>query len=130
MELNTLLVIIYFTAFLIFLFSGYPVGFVLGGLGFLFAFLGDILSAFGIEVDVSLKFFNLTVGRFFSAMTNINLVPVTLFIFKGIMLDRSGAATTLLQSIQLILRKNPGGLALAVTLIVVILAATTGIIAE
>ncbi len=128
MELNTLLVIIYFTAFLIFLFSGYPVGFVLGGLGFLFAFLGDILSAFGIEVDVSLNFFNLTVGRLFSAMTNINLVPVPLFIFMGIMLDRSGVATKLLQSLQLLFRKIPGGLALAVTLIGVILAATTGII--
>ena len=128
MELNTLLVIVYFTGFLIFLFSGYPVGFVLGGLGFAFAFLGDILNAFGIEIDVSMKFFHLAVGRFFSAMTNINLVPVPLFIFMGIMLDRSGVATKLLQSLQLLFRKIPGGLAIAVALIGVILAATTGII--
>ena len=128
MGLNELLVLIYFVTFMVFLLSGYPVGLVLGGLGFLFAFLGDILNVFGIEVDVTLKLFHLAVGRFFSAMTNINLVPVPLFIFMGIMLDRSGVATKLLQSLQLLFRKIPGGLALAVTLIGVILAATTGII--
>ena len=92
MGLNELLVLIYFVTFMVFLLSGYPVGLVLGGLGFLFAFLGDILNVFGIEVDVTLKLFHLAVGRFFSAMTNINLVPVPLFIFMGIMLDRSGVA--------------------------------------
>lgn len=128
MELDTFLIIVYFTTFIILLFSGYPVGFVLGGVGFAFAFLGDILNAFGIEVDVNIQFLNFAVGRFFSAMTNITLVPVPLFIFMGIMLDRSGAATKLLQSLQLLFRKIPGGLAIAVALIGVILAATTGII--
>jgi len=128
LALNEFLVIIYFAAFMFFLFTGYPVGFVLGGLGFLFAFLGDILRPFGVELNVSLKLFNLVAGRFFSTMTNINLVPVPLFIFMGIMMDRSGVATKLLQSLQILFRKIPGGLALAVILIGVILAATTGII--
>lgn len=128
MDLNTVLVIIYLGAFVLFLFSGYPVGFVLGGLAFLFAFLGDILNIFGFEVDIGLNFLSLTVGRFFSAMSNINLVPVPLFIFMGIMLDRSGIAAKLLQSLQLLFRRIPGGLAIAVTLIGVVLAATTGII--
>ena len=128
MDLNTVLVIIYLGAFIFFLFSGYPVGFVLGGLAFLFAFLGDILNIFGFEVDIGLNFLSLTIGRFFSAMSNINLVPVPLFIFMGIMLDRSGIAAKLLQSLQLLFRRIPGGLAIAVTLIGVVLAATTGII--
>lgn len=128
MELNTLLVIIYFATFLLFLFSGYPVGLVLGGVGFLFAFLGDILNYFEIEVDVSLNYFNFAIGRFYSSMTSVNLVPVPLFIFMGIMLDKSGIAGNLLVSLQKLFRKIPGGLAIAVTLIGVILAATTGII--
>lgn len=128
MDLNTALVGIYFGTFILLLFTGYPVGFVLGGLGFLFAFLGDVLNAFNIEVDVGLTFFNYAIGRFFSSMTNINLVPVPLFIFMGIMLDRSGIAANLLKSLQYLFRRIPGGLAVAVTLIGVILAATTGII--
>ena len=128
MELNTILVAIYFGAFIALLFSGYPVGFVLGGLGFLFAFLGDILNACGVDVDVSLKYLNFAVGRYFSSMSSVNLVPVPLFIFMGIMLDRSGIANRLLKSLQLLFSRLPGGLAIAVTLIGVILAATTGII--
>ena len=128
MELNTALVAIYFGAFILLLFSGYPVGLVLGGLGFLFAFLGDILNACGFDVDVGLKYLNFAVGRYFSSMSSINMVPVPLFIFMGIMLDRSGIAVRLLKSLQLLFSRIPGGLAIAVTLIGVILAATTGII--
>lgn len=128
MELNSILVAVYFGTFILFLFSGYPVGLILGGLGFLFAFLGDILNGFGVEVDVSLKYLNFAVGRYYSSMTNINLVPVPLFIFMGIMLDKSGIAVNLIKALHLIFRKVPGGLAIAVTIIGVILAATTGII--
>lgn len=128
MEINTILVALYFGSFILLLFSGYPVGFVLGGLGFLFALLGDVLNAFGVDVDVSLKYLNFAVGRYFSTMTNINLVPVPLFIFMGIMLDKSGIAANLLRTLQRLFRRIPGGLAIGVTLIGVILAATTGII--
>lgn len=128
MALNEILVLIYFILFLVFLLSGYPVGIVLGGLGLLFAFLGDILGIFGLDLDISLNLFHLAVGRFFSAMTNLNLVPVPLFIFMGIMLDQSGVAGKLLQSLQLLFRRVPGGLALAVALMGIVLAATTGIV--
>jgi tripartite ATP-independent transporter DctM subunit len=127
-DLHTILVAVYFATFILLLFSGYPVGFVLGGLGLWFALLGDGLNWIGVEVDVGLFFFNFAIGRFFSTMTNINLVPVPMFIFMGIMLDRSGAATSLLKSLQVLFRRIPGGLAIAVTLIGVVLAATTGII--
>lgn len=90
--------------------------------------MGDILNFFGVEVDVSLKYLNFAVGRYYSSMTNINLVPVPLFIFMGIMLDKSGIAVNLIKSLHLVFRRVPGGLAIAVTIIGVILAATTGII--
>lgn len=128
MELNTILVGAYFGAFILLLFSGYPVGLVLGGLGFMFALLGDVLNGLGFEVDVGLSYLNFAVGRYYSSMTNISLVPVPLFIFMGIMLDKSGIAINLIKALQLIFRRVPGGLGIAVTVIGVILAATTGII--
>lgn len=107
----------------ILLFSGYPVGAVLGGVGLAFGFLGIYLDIF-----VPIEFFNL-VGRIWSGIAdNLVLVAIPMFIFMGTMLEKSGVATDLLHCLQVLLRRVPGGLALSVTVMGTIMAATTGII--
>ncbi|NVJ97592.1 MAG: TRAP transporter large permease subunit [Alphaproteobacteria bacterium] len=121
--------IIEFLPFLMFavltplLFTGYPVAFVLGGVGLAFWLLA---VALGLENENS---FFLVVSRIFGGVVNKQvLVAIPMFIFMGTMLEKSGVARSLLQTLQLMTRRVPGGLALSVTLLGVILAATTGII--
>ena len=105
------------------LFSGYPVAFVLGGVGLAFWLLA---VALGLENENS---FFLIIGRIFGGVVNKQvLVAIPMFIFMGTMLEKSGVARSLLYTLQLMTRRIPGGLALSVTLLGVILAATTGII--
>jgi tripartite ATP-independent transporter DctM subunit len=105
------------------LFTGYPVAFVLGGTGLLFWL---IAVAMGIENSNS---FFLVVSRIFGGVVNKQvLVAIPMFIFMGTMLEKSGVARSLLHTLQLMTRRVPGGLALSVTVLGVILAATTGII--
>lgn len=112
-----------FASLAILLFSGFPVAFVMGGVGLAFWALAVIL---GVENGQS---FFLVVGRIYGGVvSNLVLVAIPMFIFMGIMLERSGIARELLNTLQIMTRKLPGGLALSVTLLGVILAATTGII--
>lgn len=105
------------------LFTGFPVAFVLGGVGLMFW-----LFAVGLGLENQNSFF-LVVSRIFGGVVNKPvLVAVPMFIFMGTMLERSGVARDLLQTLQIMTRRVPGGLALSVTLLGVILAATTGII--
>ncbi len=105
------------------LFSGYPVAFVLGGVGLGFWLLG---VALGLQNSNS---FFLVVSRIFGGVVNKQiLVAIPMFIFMGTMLEKSGIARDLLTTLQLMTRRIPGGLALSVTVLGVILAATTGII--
>ncbi|GLQ06730.1 TRAP transporter large permease [Sneathiella chinensis] len=111
-----------FVALAIFLFSGYPVGFVLGGIGLAFGFIGIYFDVFS-----QIEFFNLVL-RIWGIADNLVLVAIPMFIFMGTMLERSGVATDLLHCLQVLFRRTPGGLALSVTLMGTIMAATTGII--
>ncbi|MCK0070511.1 TRAP transporter large permease [Kordiimonas laminariae] len=105
------------------LFSGFPVAFVLGGVG-----LGFWLLAVALGIENSNSFF-LVVSRIFGGVVSkLVLVAIPMFIFMGTMLERSGVAKDLLHTLQLMTRRVPGGLALSVTILGVILAATTGII--
>ena len=105
------------------LFTGFPVAFVLGGVGLMFW-----LFAVGIGIENDNSFF-LVVSRIFGGVVSkLVLVAIPMFIFMGTMLERSGVARDLLHTLQLMTRRVPGGLALSVTLLGVILAATTGII--
>ncbi len=118
-----LLPIFMFVALGVLLFSGYPVAFILGGVGLGFALLGDMLGA--------LNWARMTVlpNRIYGGtMENPVLVAIPMFIFMGTMLERSGAAGDLLHALQVLTRRVPGGLALSVTLMGTIMAATTGII--
>ena len=128
LELNLVFVLLMFATFVVGLFSGYPVAWVLAGVGLLFAVAGQVLNGFGVYVDADLSYLGLVVDRIYGTMSSYSLVPLPLFIFMGHMLDKSGIAVELLRSIQRVLGRVPGGLALGVTFLGVILAASTGII--
>jgi tripartite ATP-independent transporter DctM subunit len=112
-----------FAALGLLLFSGYPVAFVLGGIGLAFGFIGWSVDYFSI-----IEFYNILPRVWGGAAENPVLVAVPCFIFMGTMLERSGVANDLLHVLQVMLRRVPGGLALAVTVMGTIMAATTGII--
>lgn len=119
----TYLPILMFVCLTLLLFSGFPVAFVLGGIGLIFWLIS---VALGIENNLS---FFLVVGRIFGGVvSNLVLVAIPMFIFMGTMLERSGVARDLLYSLEYMTRRLPGGLAISVTILGVILAATTGII--
>ena len=105
------------------LFCGFPVAFVLGGIAIMFGGIGMALDIFQ-----PIQFFNLMPRVWGSAAANPIIVAVPMFIFMGTMLERSGVAKDLLQTLQIVTRRIPGGLAMSVTLMGTIMAATTGIV--
>ena len=105
------------------LFSGYPVAFVLGGVALTFGSIGVIGDMFS-----PIEFFNILPRIWGGVAENPVLTAVPMFIFMGTMLERSNVANDLLNTLQILLRRVPGGLALSVTVMGTILAATTGII--
>ncbi|SDT90979.1 TRAP transporter large permease subunit [Stappia sp. ES.058] len=118
-----LLPVFMFLALGLLLFTGFPVAFILGGVGLGFAFLAQELDAFNVARLVIIP------NRIFgSTMENPVLVAIPMFIFMGTMLEKSGVAKDLLNCLQVLTRRVPGGLALSVTLMGTIMAATTGII--
>ena len=128
LDLSAALVLGLFGTVVALLLSGYPVAWVLGGSALLFALLGEALGAAGVPVDADLTLLGLGVDRLYGSLSSYNLVPLPLFVFMGHMLDRSGIAGELLRALQSVLGRVAGGLALAVTLLGVILPAATGII--
>ncbi len=96
--------------------TGFPVPFVMLGSSLIVGFIG-----------VGDAFFNMLVLRFFDTMHNYILVSIILFVFMGIMLERSGAAERLFSSLHLLLGGLRGGLGLAVVGVCTIMAAATGI---
>ncbi len=112
-----------FLALGILLFSGYPVAFILGGVGLAFAVIGSMLGEFRLQ-----QLFLIPLRIYGGTMESPVLVAIPMFIFMGTMLEKSGVARDLLYALQVLLRRVPGGLALSVTLMGTIMAATTGII--
>ena len=128
MTQDVVFVIAMFAAFAAGLFAGYPVAFVLGGVGVLFALTGDLLPLFGIKVLAGSNFIGFATDRIFSTLSNYSLVPIAMFVFMGYMLEKSGVAERLLDAMSGVLRAVPGGLGVGVVLIGLVLAASTGII--
>jgi len=112
-----------FVGALLFLFSGYPVAFALGGVAILFAGLG---SALGVFDPI---FLSALPQRIFGIMSNSTLLAIPYFIFLGSMLEKSGIAEELLETMGILLGRLRGGLALAVVIVGALLAATTGVVA-
>ena len=104
---------------LIAIFSGYPVTFVLGGIGIIFAIIGGLPIAF-LKIGVS--------RIYAGVIENWLLLAVPLFVFMGAMLDKSGLAQNLLYSLERALGSKRGGLAISVAVLGIIMAASTGIV--
>jgi len=118
-----------FVAFILTIFTGFPVAWVLGGLAVLFTALGIIAEQdFGIYTGVDWAYSALVVERIWDVMNNWVLVALPMFIAMGILLDRSGIAADLMTNVARLFGRVRGGLAVTVTLIGLLLAASTGII--
>jgi len=129
MDINEILVIAMFLSFIALLFTGIPVAWVLGGIGVVFAGIGYLADTY-LDTITGLDYstLGLVVNRLYKIMDNWILVALPMFIFMGIMLDKSGVAERLMQSMQELFGRVRGGLAITVTAIGIILAASTGII--
>jgi tripartite ATP-independent transporter DctM subunit len=101
---------------------GFPVAFSLAGLAFGFALLGAALDTFDLRLLGGLP------SRYFGVMVNEVLVAVPLFVFMGVMLERSRLADQLLSTMGLLFGTLRGGLGLSVTFVGMLLAASTGIV--
>jgi tripartite ATP-independent transporter DctM subunit len=104
------------------LLAGYPVAIALGGVSLLFAFVGIATGTFHAN---DLGFMP---GRLFGTLTNETLVAVPLFVFMGVVLEKTDIARDLLSSLSSRMRGLPGGLGLTVVLVGALLAASTGIV--
>ena len=111
-----------FAAVCLLLMLGYPVAFTLAGVALLFAGGGIIAGVF----DPSLM--HTFPSRIFGIMSNYTLVAVPLFVFMGVMLEKSRLAETLLSNMARACGRLPGGLGLSVILVGAMLAASTGIV--
>ena len=112
-----------FLALVVFLLLGYPVAFALAANGLLFGFIGIELGLF------SPNFFQAMPERVFGIMANDTLLAIPFFTFMGLILERSGMAEDLLDTIGQLFGPLRGGLAYAVIFVGALLAATTGVVA-
>ena len=129
MDINNILVIMMFLTFIGLLFTGYPIAFVLGGVAMLYAAIGYLADLYlGATTGLDYMTVGMVVNRIYKLMDNWLMVAIPMFIFMGMMLDRSGIAEKMMMSMQNLFGKVRGGLAVTVTIIGVILAASTGII--
>jgi tripartite ATP-independent transporter DctM subunit len=101
---------------------GFPVAFSLAGVALLFA-IGGIAAG-----DFDPGFLGTAPNRIFGVMTNGTLVAVPLFVFMGVTLERARIAEDLLDTLGMVFGKLRGGLSIAVTLVGMLLAASTGIV--
>ena len=106
-----------FVALFALLLLGYPVAFTIGALALVFGWIG-----FGLE------FFDLLPLRIWGIMTNFTVLAVPMFVFMGVMLERSGLAEDLLETMAILFGPLRGGLSISVVVVGALLAASTGIV--
>ncbi len=104
--------------------KGYPVAFTLGGVSTLFG----IAIYFIAPEYFNIVDFNLLPSRIMGTMNNYVLIAVPLFIFMGIMLEKSGLAESMLETMAMLFGSVRGGLAISVVVVGALLAASTGIV--
>ncbi len=112
-----------FVGLLVLLLTGFPVAFALAATGLGFGFIGMELSLFPSSLFQALPL------RIFGIMQNDTLLAIPFFTFMGIILERSGMAEDLLETVGQVFGPLRGGLAIAVILVGALLAATTGVVA-
>ncbi|KPK04631.1 MAG: hypothetical protein AMJ64_13175, partial [Betaproteobacteria bacterium SG8_39] len=101
---------------------GYPISFTLAGTALIFALIGMAFSAFDPD------FLGVFPNRIYGVMTNEVLIAVPLFIFMGMMLERSKVAEELLDTMGQLFGRLRGGLGISVSVVGALLAASTGIV--
>ena len=111
-----------FLAVIVLLLAGFPVAFSLGGTALIFALVGVLTGSFEFAFLSGLP------SRIFGIMTNETLIAVPLFVFMGITLERARIAEDLLETLSALFGSLPGGLGISVTLVGMLLAASTGIV--
>ncbi len=109
--------LVMFAVLMVLLMLGYPVAFTLGAVAMLFGIVG-----------LGLDFLNLLPLRIWGVMTNFTLLAVPLFVFMGVILEKSGLAEDLLETMALLFGRIRGGLTISIVVVGGLLAATTGIV--
>jgi len=104
-------------AAVVLLMIGYPVAFTLGAVALLFG-----------GISLGLDFFNLLPLRIWGVMTNFTLIAVPLFVFMGVVLEKSGIAEELLETMTRLFGRVRGGMGVSIVLVGALLAATTGVV--
>lgn len=123
-----------FGAAVVLLLIGFPVAFSLGGTAVLFTLIGsDYLPGLGIDLPWEPLFrfarLNILPQRIYGTiMENYTLVAVPFFVFMGVMLERSGLAEELLETMGVLFGRLRGGLAISVVVVGALLAASTGVV--
>ena len=119
---DNLALIMFVTMFFV-IFCGYPVAFVMGGLALLFALAGSLLGVFSLIglSDVVLRMWG-------GVAADPVLASIPMFIFMGSILERSGSAMDMLKATEVLLKRVPGALAVAVMVMGTILAAPIGVV--
>ncbi len=118
-----LLGIAMFGLLIVFLGSGYPVTFSIAGAAMVFALIGISMDVF------SLNLLNALPNRLFGTMSNFTLLAIPYFVFMGSMLEKSGLAEDLLETMGILFGPMRGGLGIAIVIVGTLLAATTGVVA-
>lgn len=121
-DLGGVMALLLFAVAFIVLLSGFPVAFALSGVAIAFAYVGAQFDVFTWAMTSSI------VGRIVSLMTNETLVAVPLFVFMGVVLERSRIAEDLLITMGQAFGNVRGGLGISVVLVGALLAASTGIV--
>ena len=133
MEITEIICVLMFGSFVCLLFLGFPIAWTLGGIAVLFTVLGSILTNYtdafaGSFYGVDWPYTSVVVNRIWDTMNNWVLVALPMFIFMGLMLDRSGIAANLMNDMAKLFGRVRGGLAISLSIIGLLLAASTGII--
>lgn len=112
-----------FVGFFFIMMSGYPVAFSFAGSAILFGVIGLAVDAF------ELNLLRLLPNRWFGTMSDFTLLAIPYFIFLGAILEKSGLAEELLETLGIVFGPLRGGMAIAVIIVGTLLAATTGVVA-
>jgi len=116
--MEALLPLLLFVVLLVVMLLGFPVAFTLGGISVIF----------GMLFFEDNEFFYLLPMRIFGTMNNTVLISVPLFVYMGVMLEKSGIAERLLGTMAILMGRVKGGLAISVVMVGALLAASTGVV--
>ncbi|SHK87801.1 TRAP transporter large permease [Halomonas caseinilytica] len=120
--------LVLFAVICLVLMFGYPVALSLAGTALAFAGLGFGLESLGIDANFDGGYLSAFPNRLYGIMTNQTLLAVPLFVLMGVLLEKSKVAETLLDAMALLFGSLRGGLGISVTLVGMLLAASTGIV--